>query len=85
MKLCAKVVTTRQQLVIMQASTPTAGMRWGVMMFKFAMNEDCQAALQGHKGLARTKLGLDKDLTPTQQVHKSELRLLFKAASKCSF
>jgi hypothetical protein len=37
-------------------------------------------ALRGHKGLARTKLGLDEDLTPTQQARKPKLWLLFKEA-----
>jgi hypothetical protein len=35
--------------------------------------EDRQAALRGCKGLAGTKLGLDENLTPTQQVRKSEI------------
>jgi hypothetical protein len=58
------------------------------MLLKFAMSEDCQAALQGRKGLAGTKLSLDEDLTPAQQARKSELWLLFKeakAAGKCAF
>jgi hypothetical protein len=46
----------------------------------FATSEDRQAALQGHKGLAGIKLGLDEDLTPTQQACKSKLWLLFKKA-----
>jgi hypothetical protein len=48
----------------------------------------CQAVLRGCKGLARTKLGLDGDFMPAQQVHKSELWLLFKeakVANKCIF
>jgi hypothetical protein len=65
MKLRTKVVTAmRQQFIVAQASTLVAGMRFSVVLFKFAMNKDCRAALQGHKGLARTKLGLDKDFTP---------------------
>jgi hypothetical protein len=44
------------------------------------MSEDCQVVLQGRKGLAGTKLGLDEDLTPTQQARKSELWPLFKEA-----
>jgi hypothetical protein len=40
------------------------GARFDAMLLKFTMNEDHQAALQGHKGLAGTKLGLDEDLTP---------------------
>ncbi len=38
----------------------------GVVLFKFAMSEDCPTALQGRKGLVKTKLSLDEDLTPTQ-------------------
>ncbi len=49
-----------------------------VVLLKFATNEDRQATLQGHKGLVRTKLGLDKDLTPAQQTCKSKLWPLFK-------
>jgi hypothetical protein len=44
--------------------------------------------LRGCKGLAGTRLGLDEDLTPTQQARKSELWPLFKeakAASKRTF
>jgi hypothetical protein len=43
---------------------------------------------QGRKGLAGTKLGLDKDLMPAQQACKLELWPLFKeakAASKRAF
>ncbi len=36
--------------------------------------------LIGCKGLAGTKLGLDEDLTPTQQARKSKLWPLFKEA-----
>jgi hypothetical protein len=36
--------------------------------------------LQGHKGLMGTKLGLDENLTPMQQVRKSKMRPLFKEA-----
>jgi len=59
-----------------------------VVLLKFSTNEDRHAALRGHKGLKRTKLGLDKDLTPTQQACKLELQPLFKeakAASKHTF
>jgi hypothetical protein len=58
------------------------------MLFKFATSEDHQAALRKHKGLAGTKLGMDEDLTPTQQACKLELWPLFKeakVASKCAF
>ncbi len=33
-----------------------------------------------HKGLVGTKLGLDEDLTPTQQARKSKMWSLFKEA-----
>ncbi len=65
-----------------------ASARLGAVLLKFTTNEDRQAALQGHKGLAGTKLGLDEDLTPTQQAHKSKLWPLFeeaKAAGKRAF
>jgi hypothetical protein len=39
-----------------------------------------QGVLQGRKGLAGTKLGLDEDFRPTQQVRKSELWSMFKEA-----
>jgi hypothetical protein len=50
------------------------------MLVKFATSKDRQATLWGRKDLGGTKLGLDEDLTPTQQVHKSELWPLFKEA-----
>jgi hypothetical protein len=65
-----------------------ASTRLGVVLLKFAASEDCQATLRGCKGLTGTKLGLDKDLTPTQQTRKSELWPLFKeakAVGKCAF
>jgi hypothetical protein len=34
------------------------------MLFKFVTSEDYQVVLRGRKGLAKTKLGLDEDLTP---------------------
>jgi hypothetical protein len=81
MRLCVKVVVAmRQQLATSWASTSTVSARLGVVLLKFATSEDRQAALQGHKGLAGTKLGLDEDLTPTQQARKSELWPLFKEA-----
>jgi hypothetical protein len=40
--------------------------------------------LRGHKGLARTKLGLDEDLTLAQQARKSEMWPLFKEAKEVS-
>ncbi len=67
MRLHAKViVVTRQRLVITQASTSMARMRPNTVLLKFATSKDCQVALQGCKGLARTKLGLDEDLSPAQ-------------------
>jgi hypothetical protein len=81
MRLHTKVIATmRQQPMTMWASTLTARARPGAMLFKFVTNEDRQAALRGRKGLARTKLGLDEDLTPAQQAQKSELWPLFKEA-----
>ncbi|CAK9223629.1 unnamed protein product [Sphagnum troendelagicum] len=71
-----------------QVSTLTVSTRLGAVLLKFATNEDRQAALQGHKGLAGTKLGLDENFMPTQHARKSELRPLFqeaKAASKRAF
>jgi hypothetical protein len=66
------------------ASTPAAGACPNVMLFKFAASENCQAVLRGHKGLTGTKLGLNEDLTPTQQVRKLELWPLFKEAKIAS-
>jgi hypothetical protein len=74
MKLCAKVI------IAMWASTLAVGAHPGAVLLKFATSEDCQAALRGRKGLVGMKLGLDKDLTLTQQVCKSKLWLLFKEA-----
>jgi hypothetical protein len=37
-----------------------------MVMFKFATSKDHQATLRRRKGLARTKVSLDEDLTPTQ-------------------
>ncbi len=74
----------RQQPTISWASALAASTRFDAMLFKFAMNEDCQAALRRHKGLAGNKLGLNKDLMPTQQAHKSELWSLFKEAKATS-
>jgi hypothetical protein len=55
--------------------------KWAsTVLFKFATSEDRQAALRRRKGLARTKLGLDEDPTPTQQARKSKLWPLFKEA-----
>ncbi len=51
------------------------------MLLKFATSEDRQAALRGRKGFAGTKLGLDENLTPTQQARKPELWPLFKEAN----
>jgi hypothetical protein len=81
MRLRTKVITaTQQRLATTQASTLAAGTHLGAMLLKFATNEDRKATLQRHKGLARTKLGLNEDLTPIQQVCKSELWPLFKEA-----
>ncbi len=81
MRLHAKVIaTTQQRPTTMWASTSAVGACPGTMLFKFVMNEDHQAALPRHKGLARIELGLDKDLTPTQQACKSELWPLFEEA-----
>jgi hypothetical protein len=81
MRLCVKVVVAKwQRPATSQASTSMASARLGAVLLKFATNEDHQAALQRHKGLAGTKLGLDEDLTPTQQARKSELWPLFEEA-----
>jgi hypothetical protein len=89
MRLRIKVVAaTQQQLVTSWASASAASARLGAVLLKFVMSEDRQAALRRRKGLTGTKLGLDEDLTPTQQVHKSELWPLFKeakAANKSAF
>ncbi len=55
-------------------------MRPNAMLLNFTTSEDRQAVLWGRKGLAGTKLGLDKNFTPTQQARKSELWPLFKEA-----
>ncbi len=68
----------------LRASTSTTSTHPGTMLLKFAMSKDRQVTLRRHKGLARTKLGLDEDLMPTQQVRKSELRPLFKEAKVVS-
>jgi hypothetical protein len=81
MKLHAKVViATWQRPTIVWASTSAMSMRPSAVLLKFATSEDHQATLQGRKGLAGTKLGLDKDLTFVQQTCKSELWPLFKEA-----
>ncbi|CAK9221707.1 unnamed protein product [Sphagnum troendelagicum] len=81
MRLRVKVIAAkRQRPVTLQASTSIASTHPGVVLFKFAMSEDRQAALRGRKGLVGTRLGLDEDLMPTQQVRKSELWPLFKEA-----
>ncbi len=79
MKLHAKVITAMwQRPTFAWASTSTAHACINAMLLKFAMSKDRQAALRRRKGLAGTKLGLDKDLMPTQQACKSELWPLFK-------
>ncbi len=67
MRLCTKVIASTWQCpVIAQASTLAMGMHPGTVLLKFTTREDRKAVLQGHKGLARTKLGMDEDLTPAQ-------------------
>jgi hypothetical protein len=67
MGLHAKVVTaTRQRPTTVWASTSATGMCLNAVLLKFSTNEDHQATLQGRKGLAGTKMGLDEDLTPAQ-------------------
>jgi hypothetical protein len=64
MKLCTKVVTTMQQRpVVAWASAQATGVCPNTMLFKFVTSEDYQVVLRGRKGLAKTKLGLDEDLT----------------------
>jgi hypothetical protein len=85
MKLCAKVVTAmRQWPAIAQAFASATSARPGAVLLKFATSEDCHAALRRRKGLAGTTLGLDEDLTPTQQARKLELWPLFKKAKVTS-
>jgi hypothetical protein len=65
MKLRAKVIAaTRQWRAIAQASTSATSMCPSVVLLKFTMSQDHQVALQGRRGLAGTKLGLDENLTP---------------------
>jgi len=66
--------------MIARASALTTVVRPDVVLFKFVMSEDRQVVLRGRKGMARTKLGLDENLTPTQQACKSKLWPLFKEA-----
>jgi hypothetical protein len=81
MRIHAKVIAaTRQRPTTVWASTSATGMPPSAMLLKFATSEDCQATLQGCKGLAGTKLGLNEDLTPPQQTCKSKLWPLFKEA-----
>jgi hypothetical protein len=66
MRLHTKVVaTTRQQPATARASTLVASACPTMVSLKFVTNEDRHAALQKRKGLAGTKLGLDKDVMPT--------------------
>jgi hypothetical protein len=67
-----------------RASVSTASARPDTVPLKFVMSEDRQAVLRGRKGLVKTKLGLDKDLTLAQQACKSEMRPLFKEAKVAS-
>jgi hypothetical protein len=81
MRLCAKVVIAmRQWSAIAWAFALPTGARPSVVLLKFTMSKDRQVALRGHRGLAKTKLGLDKDLTLAQQACKSESWSLFKEA-----
>jgi hypothetical protein len=57
-----------------------ASVHLSAVLLKFATNEDYQAMLRGRKGLVGTNLGLDEDLMPTLQVHKSKMWPLFKEA-----
>jgi hypothetical protein len=66
--------------VTAHAFNSAASARLGAVLFKFATSDDHQAVLSRRKGLAGTKLGVDKALTPTQQAHKLELWSLFKEA-----
>jgi hypothetical protein len=67
MKLRAKViVATQQWFATMWAFALAASARPKVVLFKFVMSEDCQAALWRRKGLVGTKLGLDEDPTLAQ-------------------
>jgi hypothetical protein len=85
MKLHTKVVVaTWQRPATMRASALTASAHLGAVLLKFTTSENRQATLQGCKGLVGTKLGLNEDLTPTQQARKSELWPLFKEAKVVS-
>jgi hypothetical protein len=67
MRLRVKVVAAKRQWPMSsRASTSMASTCAGAMLLKFATSEDHQVALQGCKGLAGTRLGLDEDLMPTQ-------------------
>jgi len=81
MRLRVKVVAAkRQRPTTSRASTSTTSTRPGTVLLKFVTREDRQATLWGRKGLTGTKLGLNENLTPTQQGRKSELWPLFKEA-----
>jgi len=81
MRLRVKVVAAkRQRPTTSRASTSTTSTRPGTVLLKFVTREDRQATLRGRKGLTGTKLGLNENLTPTQQGRKSELWPLFKEA-----
>ncbi len=78
MKLCAKVVaTTRQWPVVLRAFALAVGAHPEGVVIKLKISKDHKVALQGCKGLGRTKLGLDDDLSPMQQACKSEMWPLF--------
>jgi len=64
MKLHVKDITAmRQRPAVARASNLATGARLGAMLLKFTISEYYHAVLRGRKGLAGTKLGLDKDLT----------------------
>jgi len=71
-------------LNVYRASTSATGACPTAVLLKFTTNEDHQAAFWGRKGLATTKLGMDKDLMLEQQARKSELWPLFKEAKVTS-
>jgi hypothetical protein len=88
-KVCNKysqvVAAIWQWLVVAWTSASVMVAHPNAVLLKFVTNEDRHVV---RKGIVGTKLGLDEDLMPTQQVHKSEIWLLFKeakATGKCAF
>jgi hypothetical protein len=68
MRLRTKVVDATWQLhVIVWAFALAVGACPNVVLLKFTMNKDHQVTLRRCKGLARTKLGLDENLTLASQ------------------